>query len=197
MKKCGVCSKTSDDNSLFCSACGSPKLLYICANCGSCFADAFCPDCGTRAGDKGKVCQKCGRNYFTSFCPQCGIEGKTETAAATQQNIVPPAYADNMPSSLPQMVAAQGTPLQQVYSADARYTEQYPYQTVQTYAGKMKNKWIAFFLCLFLGEFGAHKFYEGKFGIGVLYFFTMGLFGLGWLADTIKLLFKSNPYYLN
>ena len=146
MKKCGVCSKTSDDNSLFCSACGSPKLLYICANCGSCFADAFCPDCGT---------------------------------------------------SLPQMVAAQGTPLQQVYSADARYTEQYPYQTVQTYAGKMKNKWIAFFLCLFLGEFGAHKFYEGKFGIGVLYFFTMGLFGLGWLADTIKLLFKSNPYYLN
>ena len=24
-----------------------------------------------------------------------------------------------------------------------------------------KNKWVAFLLCLFLGFFGAHKFYEG------------------------------------
>lgn len=35
--------------------------------------------------------------------------------------------------------------------------------------GKTKNKWVAFFLCLFLGGFGAHKFYEGKTGIGILY----------------------------
>lgn len=35
--------------------------------------------------------------------------------------------------------------------------------------GKTKNKWVAFFLCLFLGGIGAHKFYEGKIGIGILY----------------------------
>lgn len=29
-----------------------------------------------------------------------------------------------------------------------------------------KNKWIAFFLCLFLGWVGAHKFYEGKNSFG-------------------------------
>lgn len=32
-----------------------------------------------------------------------------------------------------------------------------------------KNKWVAFFLCLFLGGFGGHKFYEGKVGMGIAY----------------------------
>lgn len=59
-----------------------------------------------------------------------------------------------------------------------------------------KNKWTAFFLCLFLGGIGAHKFYENKAGMGVLYIFTFGLFGIGWLVDLITLLFKPNPYYV-
>ncbi len=62
--------------------------------------------------------------------------------------------------------------------------------------GRMKNKWVAFFLCLFLGGIGAHKFYEGKIGMGILYLFTMGLFFIGWLVDLIALLFKPNPYYV-
>lgn len=62
--------------------------------------------------------------------------------------------------------------------------------------GRALNKWVAFFLCLFLGYFGAHKFYEGKTGMGVLYLFTGGLFGIGWIIDCISLLFKPNPYYV-
>lgn len=62
--------------------------------------------------------------------------------------------------------------------------------------GRMRNKWVAFFLCLFLGGIGAHKFYEGKIGMGILYLFTMGLFFIGWLVDLIALLFKPNPYYV-
>lgn len=61
--------------------------------------------------------------------------------------------------------------------------------------GNPKNKWIAFFLCLFLGGFGAHKFYEGKFGMGILYLFTYGLFGIGALVDLIVILTKPNPYF--
>ena len=62
--------------------------------------------------------------------------------------------------------------------------------------GRAKNKWVAFFLCLFFGYLGAHKFYEGRVGLGLLYLVTLGLFGIGWLIDTIKLLFKPNPYYV-
>jgi len=58
------------------------------------------------------------------------------------------------------------------------------------------SKWTAFFLCLFLGFVGAHKFYEGKNGMGVLYLLTGGLIGIGWLVDCIALLFKPDPYYV-
>ena len=62
--------------------------------------------------------------------------------------------------------------------------------------GRPKNKWVALLLCFFLGYLGAHKFYEGRIGLGVLYIFTCGLFGIGLLVDFIALLLKRNPYYV-
>lgn len=64
----------------------------------------------------------------------------------------------------------------------------------QALAQKMKNKWVALALCFFLGFLGAHKFYEGKVGLGILYLFTCGLFGIGVLVDFFIILFKPNPY---
>ena len=61
---------------------------------------------------------------------------------------------------------------------------------------KEKNKWVAVLLCFFLGYLGAHRFYEGKIGSGILYLFTLGLCGIGVLIDFIILLFKPNPYYV-
>lgn len=57
-----------------------------------------------------------------------------------------------------------------------------------------KNKWISLFLCLF--TVCGHKFYEGKIFIGILYFFTSGLFGIGWIIDLIVLLGKPTIYYV-
>ena len=42
---------------------------------------------------------------------------------------------------------------------------------------------VAWLLLTFLGVFGVHRFYLGKWGTGLLYLFTLGLLGLGVLYD--------------
>lgn len=45
-------------------------------------------------------------------------------------------------------------------------------------------------LCIFLGWLGVHKFYKGKIIMGLLYMFSLGLLGIGWLIDIIVLIVK-------
>ncbi len=42
---------------------------------------------------------------------------------------------------------------------------------------------VSWLLLTFLGAFGAHRFYMHKWATGILYFFTGGLFGVGWAYD--------------
>lgn len=51
-----------------------------------------------------------------------------------------------------------------------------------------KSKGFALFLCIIGGLFGAHQFYVGKTGKGILYLFTAGLFGIGWIIDLIAII---------
>jgi TM2 domain. len=54
-----------------------------------------------------------------------------------------------------------------------------------------KKRGVALVLCIFLGFFGAHMFYVGRVGRGILYFFTIGLCGIGWISDIFKIIFGS------
>lgn len=120
-----------------------------------------------------KFCKECGQKIAKKavICPHCGCqveETKTEAAAA------------------PQIVINNSNTNQN--------------QNVNMAAGmfgKPRNKWVALLLCVFFGWFGAHKFYEGKGGIGILYLFTAGLFGIGVFFDFFTILFKPNPYYVH
>ena len=68
----------------------------------------------------------------------------------------------------------------------------------QTQGGNMapKKKRISLILCLLGGWFGAHKFYEGKFLMGILYLCTGGLYFVGVIFDLIKLLRSPSVYYV-
>jgi TM2 domain-containing membrane protein YozV len=42
---------------------------------------------------------------------------------------------------------------------------------------------LAWILLTFLGVFGVHRFYLGKWGTGILYLVTLGIFGIGLIYD--------------
>ncbi len=46
---------------------------------------------------------------------------------------------------------------------------------------------VKLLLCIFLGQFGVHRFLEGKIFSGLLFVFTHGFFGIGILCDIIRL----------
>lgn len=114
----------------------------------------------------------------TRFCRYCG--GKIAASAKFCTNCGRPATA---PQTYQQPVQQPNVIINNVNAVAVPH-------------GREKNKWVAFFLCLFLGFFGVHRFYEGKIGTGILYLFTLGLVGFGWLIDCIILLTKPNPYYV-
>lgn len=44
-------------------------------------------------------------------------------------------------------------------------------------------------LAVLLGYFGAHRFYVGKVGTGILFLLTFGWLGIGWWIDIFTVLF--------
>lgn len=51
----------------------------------------------------------------------------------------------------------------------------------------MKSLLLSYTLWLFGGPLGLHKFYLGRPFVGLLYFFTGGLFMIGWIVDFFTL----------
>jgi len=118
-----------------------------------------------------KFCKFCGAKIAMDavLCPSCGRQvEELKSSATVQPNIV--INNANTNSNVNNVGTGAG--------------------------GRQKNKWVALLLCLFLGLLGAHRFYEGKIGTGILWLCTGGLFGIGALIDFFIILFKPNPYYV-
>ena len=135
------------------------------------------PYVNPQPGDTGaqpvKFCIYCGAAMAVNavFCTACGRQ------ANVQPGVQPP-IGQQAPYGQPPPVYVNNT-------------------NINNYGSKPpKDKWVAFLLCFFLGIWGAHKFYEGKTGMGILYIFTLGLLGIGVLVDLIVILCKPNQYYV-
>ena len=168
MKRCKYCGEPVDDRAMRCPACSGTGFINICPNCGTEFEiGMFCPRCGVKMGQREKICPRCGNHYFTNACGNCGFNGM-DSGGGPQTVYVNNTYNTNNGSS----------------------------QSNPNGYGKAKDRTVALLLCIFLGTVGAHKFYEGNTGMGILYLFTGGLCGIGWLVDIFVIAGKPNPYYV-
>lgn len=158
-----------------------------CRHCGAQLPDGskFCTACGKAQTDENAVvyCSACGAQVAAGVdtCPACGapiVAATPAPAPAPQSNPVP----QPAPASQPTII---------INNTNSNVN------TVGGQTGKRCNKWVSFFLCLFLGVFGGHRFYEGRIGSGILYLFTAGLFFVGVIVDLIAILGKPDPYYVN
>jgi ribosomal protein L37E len=61
-------------------------------------------------------------------------------------------------------------------------------QSAHSAAASDKKKISAALLCWFLGVFGAHRFYVGKVGTGLIQLFTLGGLGIWAFIDLVMIL---------
>lgn len=90
------------------------------------------------------------------------------------------------PSPQPQPQAQPHQPVYQQVQPPQQQVQTVYRPMVQTVTSSMGNDdelFIAYLIWLFLGIIGGHRFYFGHIGLGLLYLFTAGLFGIGWFVD--------------
>lgn len=119
-------------------------------------------------------CENCGAEMGeATVCKFCGHTAPQKEAV---QNVTINYYgtapgAEVVPPLVPPVVAPVVQPV---------------YQTVAQQVSD-KSKVVAIVIWLIFGLFGGHQFYAGKMKMGLIYFFTAGLFSIGWLVDGISL----------
>lgn len=144
-----------------------------------------CPECGREISDTAKKCIGCGYAFTeTKFCRFCGEKIPSDSVVCTKCG----RQVEDISPKNPNIVINNSSSASSSSTASASNSN--------FIRGRRKNKIVALILCIFFGLFGAHKFYEGKTGMGILYLFTMGLFGIGWIIDIINIAMKPNPYYV-
>ena len=90
------------------------------------------------------------------------------------------------PKRQPQSTRPLGA-TQQVSAEPQRRPAIYVNASGNPLASEDRNLVLAYVFCICLGYLGAHRFYLGHIGMGILYVFTFGFFGLGWFIDLIIL----------
>lgn len=200
--KCTTCGAESTGK--FCPICGTlmpqPPMIQ-CSACGKTFQGKFCPDCGRPAGEKAPSAPNNPPTMQAYRQPD-------QASQLVQQAYQPPQLYQQQAQPVQQAYQQpqpyqQTQPVQQAYQQPQQFAQQPMQQpnivinninanaNVNGMGGMMvspKSKVLAAVLCLLFGFLGIHRFYVGKIGTGLLYFFTGGFLGIGALVDLINIL---------
>lgn len=110
-------------------------------------------------------CPNCGQEFTGTFCPNCGRASRPQRFCPQCGSRAEGNYCSFCGTKIP----ASG---------------EYPFADYSD-----KRKWTAFFLCLFLGGLGMHRFYVGKIGTGIVWLLLfVAAPGLGVLAALVDLI---------
>ena len=148
--------------------------MAFCINCGNELDDnfVFCPECGNKVNEvpSGNAFSESSFDKYsgnTKICKKCGSEMPEDSFYCL-------CCGNTFKESADELEAIK--------------------RKINMQTGTWKNKWISLLLCIFLEWLGIHRFYEGKVVTGILYLFTLGFFGVGWIIDIIRIALKPNPY---
>ena len=117
-------------------------------------------------------CPNCGAFLENGVCPYCGYEAVPD---------------DQQSNDGVTEIHVADTAVISAASSQNAYDNIQP-GTINVRVVSPKSKVTALLLCIFLGVFGAHRFYAGKIISGVVYFFTGGIFLLGVAFDLIMII---------
>ena len=124
----------------------------------------YCRNCGEKIPDDAKVCPKCGAKQVddtpeTIFCKHCGAEIDADCIICPKCG----KQVQEVKSATPNIVINNSNTNTDVND-----------NVVLGAIAKKCNKWVSFFLCLFFGYLGAHKFYEGRRFVSLFYHVVLG-----------------------
>lgn len=146
---------------------------------------SYCQNCGYKLEGEYEFCPECGTKIISAETPAFNSEMKNFTDTVSESSRRCPHCGAMMPDDAYYCLSC-GSILDEKLlrmQKKKRYAED-----------GWKNKWVSLLLCVFLGWLGAHKYYEGKIGWGIVYTFTFGLLFMGWIVDIVRILMKPNPY---
>ena len=126
-------------------------------------------------------CPNCGAVITGKFCEYCGTHFASDDDAKVV--IINNFYGSADNDSADQSAFNRG------FAANSNAQTAFAYAATADACADVsrKSRLVALLLAVFLGYFGVHRFYAGQIATGIVYLFTFGLLGLGWVVDIIRI----------